>query len=359
MMQALKIKLFDFLKKIDGNKFDFKDKIVNLKPINNTDITNEIFIDSNITFENCTIIIDEFSEISTIIKNNLKSLKISILNCKIFVRFFDFDNIFNIIKYDFFNKCNNNEIVIYNATYNYNKDNLENLYYFTKEINKNSSKVICCIKCIFKSYPEDYDRFLEILKEIKIQTIHFDFLYTSQHKEGIPNITFFSSLLGELRIRNANLTRRELPFCEHMELINCKGTVFAVSRNITISNSRNFEIRCLPGAKLNIENGSYGSVSCKGQFSIYFDNPLEYTDEHINISEGTVKNTNKKSLLRERININKFNIFVNEDFSSDNKITKFFKCKFINCVFNSNQYLLDCEFSKCIFTEGKEFVINT
>lgn len=359
MKKVITINIFNFMKNVvEPNSYSFEGKTINLKSCGE-ELTSKIKgAKSQLTFKNCRIIIEDFSEICKVLLNN-PEMSVSVDNCQIFIRFFKFSHAFVANNRELFNSFYGNEIIIYNSIYEHDKEALEDLYDLTNTLKNNNCKIILSLKCIFKYYPEDFARFIECLKWFKMQLIHFNFLYTSDKRSSIPNLTCFSSILGELHIRNANLNRRELPFCYNIYLEKCKGSVATISRNITISRSRDFEIRILPGAKINIEDGSYGKVWCNGKFSLFFDNPVQYSDDSIEIVEGSLRSTNKKSLLKERYAIHKYKLFVNEDFSTDNKISKFYKCKFINCFFNSNQYLLDCEFKKCFFSEGEDFVINS
>lgn len=358
-MAGLQINYLDFLQKVSDKSMDFEENSISFKSVSK-EVAKELKdISSKLSFTKCKLVFEDFSQLENILLNNIDSLDISVENCQIFIRFFNFRDAFNLKKFEFFKTFYNNELIIYNALFDYSKDSLEDLDELTDFFRSRKTKVVVSAKLRFAYYPEDFDRFIDILKFYKLQNVHLDFLYTSQQTETIPNLICFSSILGQLRIRNANLNRRELPFCYNLYIENCKGATASICRNITISRSRNFDIRFFPGTKLFIEEGSYGKIYCKGKFSMFFDNPSEYDDNAIEIVEGSIRSTNKKSLLKERHSIYKYKLFVNEDFSFDNKITKFYKCKFLNCFFNSNQYLLDCEYSKCYFSEGMDFVINT
>lgn len=309
----------------------------------------------DILIEGCKIIIDSFEVIKDIIRSSLVNVKMR--NCDIFIKNMDLNNLLFNSNLGDFNKCN---FFIFNCNFECNNDTVPALSRLL-DISKshNDRFVMGNLNALFKYYPEDFSFFTETIKRIKIESISFGFIYDSRSKSEIPSLINFSQNLVGLSMKNVILKGKNIPYCESIFAESCTGSFFTLAREINLDRCSCIGVGCFGGTTINISNNTNCKISCNGKFNLYFDAPMHYKEDDIEVLTGTIKSTNKKSLLRERSSIFKYRIFIDEDFSEDSKITKFYKCKFMNCCFNLNQYLLDCEFKKCFFTEGEEFVINS
>lgn len=354
MKNLLNIKIDELIRKINGKEFEFTDICLNI----DTSSLGEYFDSNNLAettaiFNNCKIIIDNVNDIIEILKNHW--YHILFYSCDIFIKNINLNNFsdFKIKK-----NMQNSRIFLFNTEIECNNDNqgyLEDIVKFNRD---NDSNVVISIFCIdFLYFPNNFKDFFTSFKDFKVANFNLNFKYTTNRTENIPALDMNSDI-NNCYIQEANVNR-SIPYCNSLFLHNSSGKFFTLSREINVSKCRNLSIACFAGTNITVSEGvSSLTIACNGKFNIYFDSPMAYRDKDIEVINGQIKSTNKKSLLRERSNIYKFQLFINEDFTEDCTISKFFRCKFVNCFFGSNQQLFDCEFNKCYF-EDESIVYNT
>jgi hypothetical protein len=254
--------------------------------------------------------------------------------------------------------CN---VYIDQTTFVYSVDAVEQLNKILyDEEGKLNKVVILNFNVVFQYYPQDFIRFSEVVKKIKMDKLNFNFNYSDRTKENerkpVPLLHEFNNVLKSLVISNAVLNKSMFPYTEDLFLRRCNGEFFSMSNEIHLEDCNINRMKFFTGTSVYFEEGTYARLSCNGKFNVYFDSPSDYTKENIEILSGSIKHTNKKDLLDIKPTIYKYQVFINQDFSDQIQITQYYHCKFFNCYFNSNQFILDSEFTKCFFSEGKRYV---
>lgn len=311
MSEVLKIYERDIIRVLKNKNIVLKNKTINFyNEITKTDhsfsyLLDKYFINNEIKLINCEIFIKSLNA-------NYIDRNIELINCNIFLDTCKV-NINDENMNQILNTCNKNHIFI-------NSNYISGYNISTEDLNK------------FKNIISQSLFIKETITKNSIKPINIQDMY---------DVEYFNC-------KNGIMNNKISPCTKVSVLNNNSGSIDFYGKELHITGNEDLHINVKPNSDIIVEGKTRVTIDCTGSFNIYFKNNDVYKNSKITINSGTINKTNINNFSK-RPKFNKFKFYINVDFTSDDFISQYYGCIFVNCCFNENQYIMDSKLRKCYF----------